>query len=58
MKTVDQLLGRSSGANSSPKSVLRKVGITNGKLTRSQIEAVNIAMAVAISEIRKAEAND
>ena len=55
MTTVDQLLGRSSGANSSPKSVLRQIGATNGKLSRSQIDTVMMAMAAAISELRKAE---
>ena len=55
MTTVDQLLGRSSGANSSPKSVLRQIGATNGKLSRSQIDTVMMAMAAAVSELRKAE---
>ena len=57
MRNLDKLLGRSPTANSSPKSVLRQIGITKGSLTRAQIETVHIAMALALSEIRKAELN-
>jgi hypothetical protein len=55
-ETLDFMLGRRETSNTSPKSVFREIGRTRGeKLTREQCERATIAIAIALSEIRRAE---
>ena len=55
-ETLDFMLGRRETSNTSPKSVFREIGRTKGeKLTREQCERATIAIAVALSEVRRSE---
>ena len=55
-ETLDFMLGRRETSNTSPKSVFREIGRTKGeKLTREQCERATIAIAIALSEIRREE---
>ena len=53
-ETLDYMLVRKDTSNNSPKSVFRDIGRTKGeKLTREQCERATIAIAFALSEIRR-----
>jgi hypothetical protein len=58
-ETLDFMLGRRDTSHSSPKSVAREIGRTKGeKLTREQCERLTIAVAFALSEIRRSEEHE